>query len=64
MGASAANTINAKASAPPNIPVLHRNIANGATINEIRIDVAVSVKLGSNTSKTTARAPNTIHNTS
>ncbi len=64
IGASAARTINANASAPPNIPVLQRNIANGAMINEIRIDVADSEKLGSKTNKTTENAPNPIHKTS
>ena len=34
IGAITASAINANASAPPNSPILHINITNGATINE------------------------------
>ena len=61
IGASPANTIRQKASAPPKNPIRQTTIANGATIMDMAI-VKVVVKISdSKNNNTIAIAPKVIH---
>ena len=60
IGASADNTINPKASAPPNKPNLHNMRTNGATMRENPTPNAASMMFGSKNNRTTEIPPKTI----
>ena len=60
-GANPAKTINANASAPPNIPNLHKMRANGTIINAIAIWTENSFRFGSKKTSAIATTPKAAH---